>query len=111
MTAQLLHMSLDPTLVTLAVPALHIKNEQATSRLEHASNFSKSLPLEFPRQMVHHQTAENHVERVVRKGELFDQTDLEIDRNFAPGSFAASNGNHLRRSVNAAHPASFANTR
>jgi hypothetical protein len=36
-------MSLDPTLGSLGLLALKIENEQATSGLEHASNFSKSL--------------------------------------------------------------------
>ncbi len=62
------------------LPRLKIEDEQATPWLEHTSNFGESLTLEFIRQMVHHQTTENHVERVVRKGELLNQTDLEIDR-------------------------------
>ncbi len=36
-------MSPDPTLVALGLPRLKIENERATSRLEHASNFSESF--------------------------------------------------------------------
>jgi hypothetical protein len=48
MTAPLLHMSLDPTLGSLGLPTYEIENEQATSGLEHASNFSESLTLTLP---------------------------------------------------------------
>src|SRR6266566_8198895 len=108
MTAPLLHMSL--ALVTLGLLLHEIENKQATSWLEHASNFSKTLTLEFLRQMVHHQTTEDHVERVVRKGKLLDHTDLEIDLQIVPGRFTASNCDHLRRSVNTIYLARFANT-
>src|SRR6266567_7214597 len=104
--ALLLYMPLDPT---LSLPGLKIDNQQATPWVEHASNFGESLTLEFIRQMVHHQTTENHVERVVRKGELLNQTDLEIDRKVAPCCFAASNGDHLRRCINAVYLSRFAN--
>jgi hypothetical protein len=41
-------MSLDPTLGSLGLPTYEIENEQATSGLEHASNFSESLTLTLP---------------------------------------------------------------
>src|SRR5712692_9038450 len=59
--------------------------------------------------MVHHQTAEYHVKRVVRKGELFDQANLEVDSKLAPGRFVASSGVHLRRRIDAMYLAACAN--
>jgi hypothetical protein len=61
--------------------------------------------------MVHHHAAEHHVERVVRKGELLDQADLEIDGKAALGRFVTSNGDHLRGRVNAMYLTSLANLR
>src|SRR5205823_3859102 len=106
MAALLLQMSL---VCSLGLPRLKIEDEQVTSWLEHASNFGESLTLEFLRQMVHHQTTENDIERVVRKGELLNQADPEIDGKVALCCFAASNGDHLRRSIYAVHLPRFAN--
>src|SRR6266496_869992 len=106
MATLLLHMSI---VCSLGLPRLKIEDEQATPWLEHASNFGESLTLEFLRQMVHHQTTENDIERVVRKGKLLNQTDLEIDGKVALCCFAASNVDHLRRSIYAVHLPKFAN--
>src|SRR5438876_168972 len=106
MAALLLHMSF---VCSLGLSRLKIEDEQATPRLEHASNFGESLTLEFLRQMVHHQTTEYYIERVVGKGELFNQTDPEIDGKVALCCFAVSNGDHLRRSIYAVHLPRFAN--
>src|SRR5437660_8462260 len=106
MAALLLRMSF---VCSLCLPGLKIEDEQATPRLEHASNFGESLTLEFLRQMVHHQTTEYDIERVVGKGELLDQADPEIDAKVALCCFAASNGDHLWRSIYAVHLPRFAN--
>src|SRR5207249_11177754 len=63
MTAALfLYMPLDPT---LCLPRLKIDNQQSTPRPEHMSNCGEYLTHESIRQMGHHQTTDNQVQRVV----------------------------------------------
>src|SRR5215471_3588819 len=94
---------------SLRLSRQNIKDEQATSWFEYASNFEEPLTLQFSRQMMHHQTTENDIERVVRKCELLYETNLEVDGKVAPRCFAASDGNHLWRSIYTVHHSSFAN--
>src|SRR5581483_5159932 len=49
---------------------LEISNNQTPSRLEHTCNFREPLTLEGSGQMVHHQSREHHIERLIGEREL-----------------------------------------
>src|SRR5258708_28150280 len=75
-------------MVLLRAPG--IDNQQAPPWFEHTGNFRQSLTLEVVRQLVHHKGTQHDIERLVGKGLLLDQTNLEVDRKAAPIRFAAA---------------------
>lgn len=87
-----------------------IGNDQTATGFEHTSDFGEPLTFEASGQMMHHQGAEHHVERLVSEGELLDHPELKLDGYVAPSSLRAGTGDLLYPWVNARDAARSANT-
>ena len=61
----------------------------------------QSGALQLGRQVVHHETADHHVESVVRERECLDRSDLVVNGEPCPFRFALCHGDHLRSRVDA----------
>src|SRR5262249_9299455 len=80
-----------------------IGDYQAPTRLEHTGDFRESLTLEASWQMVQHQGREDHIEHLIREGQVLDHPDLELDRHVAPGCFCAGTRDLLWTWINTCH--------